>query len=98
MPRRVLLVVRKPGDLGLGYFTTSKAEYGSDAPGAPERSGEDGRGGTPRARILVVGRPPHSPPSPALAVCSQFPTGLWPDLQGTKLLLLCGRGGGTKGR
>jgi hypothetical protein len=30
--------------------------------------------------------------------CSQFATGLWPNLQGTKLLLLCGRVGGTKGR
>jgi len=36
--------------------------------------------------------------NPCYFPCSQFPTGLWPDLQGTKLLLLCGRVGGTKGR
>src|SRR5215831_2507827 len=33
---------------------------------------------------------------PCYFPCSQFATGLWPDLQGTKLLLLCD--GGTKGR
>jgi hypothetical protein len=41
---------------------------------------------------------PEMSKNPCYFPCSQFPTGLWPDLQGTKLLLLCGRVGGTKGR
>jgi hypothetical protein len=41
---------------------------------------------------------PHGTAPILDSTCSQFATGLGPDLQGTKLVLLCGRVGGTKGR
>src|SRR5258708_4827218 len=59
---------------------------------------------TGQVQPFITGLPTGDHPTEQLAFkdgfiyWSQFPTGLWPDLQGTKLLLLCGRVGGTKGR